>query len=224
MKTIIPIIEEHAEVMLKVIGDYAVTNQVVEAQELANKFGVDTMGSCSFGLEINTLTGDNADFRQLVKNLLSVNWKWIVEKTLNHDILKLIRFRKSDPEVENHLRNLVKNVSDYRQKNNIQRTDIFYYVEKLTNKEVGSHDEYKNGKFTKEQMFRQLYSFFMGGFGTSSSVISFVLLELSKNQHIQDKLRLHLQENMNGLGKFAYEVLMRMEYLDCVVNGKCDAL
>lgn len=224
MKTIFPIIEEHAEVMLKVIGDYADTNQVVEAQELANKYGVDTMGSCSFGFEINTLSGGNADFRQLVKNLLSVNWKWIVEKTLNHDFLKLIRFRKSDPKVENHLRNLVINASDYRQKNNIERTDIFYYVDQLTNKEERNNNEYKNGKFTKEQMFRQLYSFFMGGFGTSSSLISFVLLELSKNQHIQDKLRQNLQENMNELEKFAYEVLMRMEYLDSVVNGKCDAL
>lgn len=224
MKTIFPIIEEHAEVMLKVIGEYAVTNQAVEAKELANKFGVDTMGSCSFGFEISTLTGDNVEFRQLIKNLLAVNWKWVVEKTVNHDILKLIRFRKTDPDVENYLRNLVRNVSDYRQQNNIQRTDIFYYVDQLTNKEIGNNNENKNGKFTEEQMFLQLYSFFMGGFGTSSSLISFVLLELSKNQHIQDKLRQHLQENMIGQGKFTYEVLMRMDYLDCIVYGKWDFL
>lgn len=220
MKTIFPIIEEHAEVMLKVIDDYADTNQVIEAKELANKFGVDTMGSCSFGFEISTLTGGNADFRQLVKNLLAVNWKWIVEKAVNHDVLKLLRFRKTDPEIENYLRNVVKNVSDYREKNNIQLTDIFYYVNQLTYKEGENSNEIRKGKLTKEQMFLQLYSFFMGGFGTSSSLISFVLLELSKNQHIQNKLRQYLEENMNEQRKFTYEVLMGNEYLECVVNGE----
>jgi len=67
----------------------------------------------------------------------------------------------------------------------------------------------------------QVFVFFFGGFETSSTTITFCLYELSLHQDIQDRLReeidIMLQKNN---GKFTYEGIQEMEYLDKVVSGK----
>jgi cytochrome P450 family 6 len=67
----------------------------------------------------------------------------------------------------------------------------------------------------------QATQFFLAGFETTSSTISFALYELAINQDIQRKLR---KEIRNVLSKFdeeiSYESLKEMEYLDMCVKGE----
>lgn len=220
MKTIFGHIEQHTEVLVNVIEEYANSNKAIDAKGLAKKFGMDSMGSCTFGFEINTLRDENIEFQELVKNIFAVSWKWFAEKIINHNILKALKFRKSDPKVEKYLRNLLSEVSEFRKKNDIQRKDIFHYVDQMTNEESTIDSKNNCAKLNSEQKFLQLYSIFLGGFGTSASAISFVLLELSQNQVIQDKLRQYIHEIIESHEKLSYELVMKMEYLDCIVMGK----
>lgn len=63
--------------------------------------------------------------------------------------------------------------------------------------------------------------FFTAGFGTSSLTMSFTLHSLSYNPEIQIKLRKEIQSVIarNG-GKFTYDCLQEMKYLDACVKGK----
>jgi cytochrome P450 family 6 len=65
----------------------------------------------------------------------------------------------------------------------------------------------------------QATQFFLAGFETSSSAITFALYELAVNQDIQRKLR---KEIVNVLSRFngiiSYESLKEMEYLDMCVK------
>jgi cytochrome P450 family 6 len=67
----------------------------------------------------------------------------------------------------------------------------------------------------------QATQFFLAGFETSSSAITFALYELAVNQDIQRKLR---KEIGNVLSRFngiiSYESLKEMEYLDMCVKGE----
>lgn len=74
---------------------------------------------------------------------------------------------------------------------------------------------------TVEEIAAQSVTFFGAGFETSSTAISFTLLELSLNPHVQDKLRKEVQEYLKKHDDFTYEGLMNeLTYLDQVVNGK----
>jgi cytochrome P450 family 6 len=67
----------------------------------------------------------------------------------------------------------------------------------------------------------QAFVFFLGGFETSSTTMTFCLYELSLHQDIQERLReeIDIVLKKHG-GKITYEAIQEMEYLDKVVSGK----
>jgi len=71
----------------------------------------------------------------------------------------------------------------------------------------------------------QAFVFFVGGFETSSSTMTFCLYELSLHQDIQDRVREEIDVVLQKHdGKLTYEGILEMEYLDKVVLGKADFL
>ena len=67
----------------------------------------------------------------------------------------------------------------------------------------------------------QAFIFFVGGFETSSTTMTFCLYELSLHQDIQDRLREEIDVVLQKHeGKVTYEGIQEMEYLDKVVSGK----
>lgn len=217
---VFPAMTEHAEIMQKVIAKQIDSNEPLEAKDLAKRFGMDSMGSCTFGFEINTLTGENQEFQEIAKRMMKITWKKVAENVVNRDILKIFRMRTSDPEIEDYVRKLVSNTLEYREKNNVQRNDIFQYIQQITEQDCSGEELIINKKLSREQMVLQLYTFFTGGFETSSTLTSFTLLELSQNQDIQDRLRQNIRDKLTIHKSLTYEALMDMEYLDWVTQGK----
>jgi len=67
----------------------------------------------------------------------------------------------------------------------------------------------------------QAFVFYLGGFETSSTTMTFCLYELSLHQDIQDRLREEIDNVLHKYdGKITYEGVQEMEYLDKVVSGK----
>jgi len=67
----------------------------------------------------------------------------------------------------------------------------------------------------------QAFIFLVGGFETSSSILTFCLYELSLHQDIQDRLREEIGVVLQKHdGRLTYEGLQEMEYLEKVVSGK----
>jgi hypothetical protein len=62
--------------------------------------------------------------------------------------------------------------------------------------------------------------FFLAGFETSSTVLSFTLLELAANPDVQRKAQLEIDEALGqNNGEITYESLRDMKYLDWVLQG-----
>lgn len=93
--------------------------------------------------------------------------------------------------------------------NEVKRHDLIYFLLELR----------KTFPMTVTEMASESFIFYTGGFETSSSALSFCLYELALNQHIQDKLRLEIQDGLEETdGKITYDLLFRYEYLDLVVK------
>ncbi|XP_071441693.1 cytochrome P450 6k1-like [Hetaerina americana] len=73
--------------------------------------------------------------------------------------------------------------------------------------------------FEGDDFVSQVVLFFGAGFETSSTTGSFALFELAANPEVQDRLAEELDATLNEFGgKFSYEAVQGMRYLDMVVN------
>jgi cytochrome P450 family 6 len=69
----------------------------------------------------------------------------------------------------------------------------------------------------------QAFVFFLAGFETSSTTMTFCLYELSVNSDIQERLRVEIDTVLEKHGgKVTYEAIQEMIYLDKVVLGKAE--
>ena len=71
----------------------------------------------------------------------------------------------------------------------------------------------------------QALVFYLAGFNTSSTIMTFCLYELSLHQDIQDRVREEIDVVLQKHdGKLTYQGILEMEYLDKVVSGKTQFL
>lgn len=84
-----------------------------------------------------------------------------------------------------------------------------------------SDEQVYNGKLTFEEIAAQAFIFFLGGFETSSTTMTFSLYELSLHQDVQEKARQHVISIIKKHGgKFTYEAALEMTYIEQCINGK----
>lgn len=78
---------------------------------------------------------------------------------------------------------------------------------------------FNNSKLTIEQAAAQAFIFFLAGFETTSTTISFALFEMAQNQEIQQKAREEVVKLWRKHSEINYDSVMEMHYLDTVIFG-----
>lgn len=68
-------------------------------------------------------------------------------------------------------------------------------------------------------MAAQAYIFFLAGFETSSTTMSFALHELAADINIQNKVHEEIDRALESHGGLCYEAISKMEFLDRVIQG-----
>lgn len=101
----------------------------------------------------------------------------------------------------------------YREENNIVRGDFLDLMKDFKTK-LGEHE------FNDEDIAAHAAGFFTDGFETSSFALSYALFELAVNLDIQTKLRNEIEATLAKDGKFTYENIQEISYLDNIIHGK----
>jgi cytochrome P450 family 6 len=75
-------------------------------------------------------------------------------------------------------------------------------------------------ELTHDDLTAQATVFFLAGFETSSTVLSFALLELALNPDVQLRAREDIETALaQHDGEITYQAMLDMKYLDCVIEG-----
>lgn len=191
---------------------------ILELHDLMGRYTVDVIGSCAFGIECNSLNDPQAEFRTVARQLFANsdrNVRWILFKmTYSNLLTKLpLKFRSFGSKHTDFFVNIVRKTVELREREHIKRNDFMDLLLKLRNTEHGEG-------LSLEQLAAQVFVFFVAGFETSSSNMSYALFELAKNKRVQDKLRDEIRTVLNLHGELNYETMMEMTYLDQVVTGE----
>lgn len=224
------------EGLYDILKEYSQNQSPADIKELVSRYTTDSIGSCAFGIECNSLKNPDSEFRRQGKKnfepgtLESIKLLGVL--MLSRKVLTALRVKQTNSEIEKFFMNIVKETVEYREKNNVQRKDFMHLLLQLKNSgrvTENENAEIKNNKafsesddrITMNELAAQCFIFFFAGFETSASTMTFAMLELAMNQDIQDKLRAEIFSVLNKYdGKLTYDAMMEMTYLNMVVHGK----
>ncbi|KAJ6640760.1 putative cytochrome P450 9f2 [Pseudolycoriella hygida] len=218
-----------------------------EMKDLFTKYTNDVISSTAFGYKVNSFEDPNNEFYLSGKKFMEFNTPLAGMKFLLMQILPRVAaaldINFTDSKVTKFFRSMVLGNMDSRAKQGLFRPDminILMNVKKGTTNELNSVEETQTDGFatveesvigtkvvkrvwTDDELVAQCFLFFLAGFDTSSTLLSFLSYELTVNPQIQQKLYEEIQEtyrNLNGK-RLTYDALQKMKYLDACI---CETL
>nr|ABK91491.1 CYP6A28 [Lucilia cuprina] len=214
MKYMYPTVLNVAEKFMQVLKEKVNEDPIVDVRDMLGRFTTDVISSVAFGIEVNSLRNPNSDFPRLGRKLTEQpRHNALIMAFIDGfpNLSRKLGMRIVPEDVHQFFMKTIKDTIAYREKNQIERNDFMKLLLDIkNNKELSG--------LTIEEMCAQVFVFFLGGFETSSSTMSFALFELALNTHLQDRLREEVNEAYDKQQGFNYECLKNMTYLDQVLS------
>lgn len=199
---------------------HAETGEPMDTKEVLSCFTTDVIGSCAFGLECKSFKDKDAPFRKYGKLVFTISKTQAIRRLLSFafpGVGKLLRLRVIRKEVSDFFVQVVRDTVTYRETHDVSRRDFLQLLIDLRKEDVEDDD----GKsLTIEQMAAQAFAFFVAGFETSSTTMTFCLYELARHPDVQDKLRREVWDILKRHGgQITYEAVQEMKYMGQVLDG-----
>lgn len=214
----------------------------IEVKDLFTRYANDVIATCAFGVECDSLRYPDNDFYLNGKDALNFGGIRGIKAMLANFIpglFKLLNMRLFPKSFSDFFINCIKDSIEHREKNSIIRPDVIHLLleaRKGKLKHDSKRDENDKGFSVVEEsslgkaevrldgitdvdIAAQCFIFYIAGFDTASSGMSFTLTELAINPEVQDKLFQEIDEAMKSTnGKITYDTVMKMKYLDMVIS------
>ncbi|XP_025417942.1 probable cytochrome P450 6a13 [Sipha flava] len=208
------------ELMRNVAGVVATGGHVFEVRDVLGRYATDVIGTCAFGLQLNTINDDQSPFRRYGKTVFKPSLRvllsqiaWMVSPALR----RALHVYEIPLDTIEFFDNTFTDTVRYRERNNVVRDDLMQSLIKarddlVVNKTVPSV------KFEETDILANAFLLFAVGFETVSTAASLCLYELALHKQIQDRVR----EEINTV-KFKYngemnnEFLIDLQYLEMVL-------
>lgn len=200
---------------------------MVEFRDVFAKYSTDIIASCAFGIECNCLKNPDAEFRKWGRRVLEPTFDAIVRGLLYllvPSVPMSLGIANTPNDITTFFRTLVHETVKFREQHSVNRNDFLQLLIRLKNKESLESDtstedcDGNSAGMTMDEVAAQVFIFFVAGFETSSTTMSFCLYELALNpdiqQRVQDEIDNVLQKHD---GEITYEAIQEMEYLDKTV-------
>ncbi|KAG4076825.1 hypothetical protein HA402_004427 [Bradysia odoriphaga] len=155
---------------------------VLEMKDILARYTTDVIGKCAFGIECNSLTNPDAEFWRMGKRTFETpRHKPIITFLIGSfkRFAVMIRTKVIRDDVSDFFLSIVHETVHHRKANAIRRNDFMDILINLTNQAEGS--------LTIDEIAANAFVFFLAGFETSATSMTFVLYELARNMDIQRK-------------------------------------
>ncbi|CAG7825768.1 unnamed protein product [Allacma fusca] len=197
------IFNSSAEKLTKALENQISSNQVLEIRPFIQKLTMDVIASATFGIESNLFEDPDSTFAKH-----AMKFQDFFQDALNHR-------QKTGQKRDDFLQILLEARSGQLKQEDDAELDSAETNARL--KEDGSNKS--KVMLTDDVIIAQCLLFFLAGSDTTESTVTFALYELAINPDIQEKLYQEVKEAVeNNNGEFSYDVINKLEYLDCVIQ------
>lgn len=200
------------EVELQKLGT---KGEPLDIKDILGRFSTDIIGSCAFGIDCNSFENPNSDFRVYGKMAFEVGLFDSIKNFFGLSfpkVAKFLRMKIVKKDVHNFFMGLTESSIKHRESGNNTRKDFMQLLVELKN---------SDDPMNMNEIAAQAFVFFLAGFETSSTTMTFCLFELARNPKIQERVRKEICDVMEKYkGEVTYEALNEMKYLGQVIDGK----
>ncbi|XP_031624496.1 probable cytochrome P450 9f2 [Contarinia nasturtii] len=217
----------------------------IEMKDFFGRYTNDVIASCAFGLKINSFLEPENEFYLNGKTLMNfTSFKAMcrmVVLTKLPALARALNITSTDPVIAKSFRETILTTMEIRKKNKFFRPDMINMLMQVREGTLKSDENVKEkegfatveeseiGKLTvkrkwnDDEIVAQCFLFFIAGFESSSTMLTFVSYELTVNPDIQQKLYEEILETEQQLGgkSITYDALQKMKYLDQII---CESL
>ncbi|CAG2058749.1 unnamed protein product, partial [Timema podura] len=142
MRMMLPTIEGCSQELVSFLEEFADYNKIIEIRNVASNFTTDVIGSCGFGLDINSTRNHDSDFLRMGNKVFQPTLLACALRSLGlifRPILNLVQPPIASKDVNDFFLGIVKETLSYREKNKVVRNDFLQLLIQLKNK--GKVDE-----------------------------------------------------------------------------------
>lgn len=207
---------------LRIRFNEATSMSSVDIKDLWARYTTDVIGSCAFGIECNTLFDKNTNFREMGRLIFEEPRHGMMAHMLlnqSQAIGNFLRIKFIAEKPASFFENIVKQTIRYRENSDDsnRRKDFMSLMVELKNDPLNT--------LTDNEIAAHSLIFFLAGFETSSSLLTFCSYELGVHLDIQERARQEVDEVLKRYnGELTYEGMSEMKYCEQVLNGKLGEL
>lgn len=246
IKRMLGIFTSCSKVLVKNFKEHAERGEPVEAKKIYGAFTMDIIASAAFSTKIDSHNNPENEFVRHARDVfkMNINYRFVLYllfprlmrffripvfppggvKFFTKTTLQIIEERKRTGQTRNDFLQLLMDTAKEQsetEKNAGQETtdDILSNYEGETNDQVFKNFQPSKKNLSFDELVAQCVIFFLAGFETTASTLSFVTYYLALNPEIQDKLVEELDTAIKKCdGKLTYEAIQGMKYLDNVIS------
>ncbi|XP_058453126.1 probable cytochrome P450 6a14 [Malaya genurostris] len=222
MKTMFPLITSVAEHFQQSLEAAVATGQDIEVKDFLARYTTDVIGTCAFGLECNSLADPKAKFREKGRRAVQQSPIQVIKVFFGltfGDLARRMHLRVIKKDVSEFFMNAVKQAVEHREHSKEVRNDFMDLLIKLKNTQPIEGENIKQlGPLTLNEIAAQAFVFFVAGFETSSTAMTFCLYELALNEELQEKARQNVLDSLESHGSMTYEAIYDMKYIENCIN------
>lgn len=190
--------------------------RIMETKDIFSRYTNDVIATCAFGISVDSMRNPDNDFYTFGAKATNFDTIAIIKILLYQHLprlMRLLNLKMIDERTNAFFINLVADTIRIRDEKNITRPDMLQLM-------MDSRGKRDSGKeLTILDMTSQAFTFFLGGFESSSTLMSFLAYEIAVNPHVQEKLQREIDKVLeDSNGQPSYEAVNGMVYLNATIN------
>ncbi|XP_021918285.1 cytochrome P450 9e2-like isoform X2 [Zootermopsis nevadensis] len=199
---------------------------VLEMKDFYTRYTNDVIATAAFGIGVDSLKNPTNEFYRMGQDLTYMGglrvFKWLAYVAMTK-LMQKLRVSVMSTKTTKFFSTLVLDTIATREREGIVRPDMLQLL--MQAKKGTLHDDTSNSpgskkiKIEDDDIVAQAILFFLAGFDTASTLLCFASHQLAVHAHMQVRLQEEIDETLQkNDGKFTYEAVNSMKYLDMVVS------
>ncbi|XP_015181295.1 PREDICTED: probable cytochrome P450 6a14 [Polistes dominula] len=229
IKNMFDTIQENGDLLENFLEKKAHDKNEIDVKEIFSCLFTDIIMSIAFGISCNSLENPKSEFRYYGKKMFEPRPIINTLMVFGSQILDLFSIPFIDKKVSRFFLSAFEDTVNYREAHNIVRKDFLDLIMQLMKNGYVKSDEEKRvdsdndtpkevKKLTMPEGAAQAFVYFLAGFETTSSTVTFCLYELAMNPEIQKKTQEEIDRVLEKHGGISYNAISEMTYLHMVVS------